>query len=118
MLWYRIFDGSNWITTNLTWTGAIELNLGEGTYWAFIWANDTYGNEIGTVIAFTVQDGTSGGWDSWIIFLIICIGAVCGVAVVYRVRKSQKKKKKAEKPKESKLATGAFAERVKPKDLI
>jgi hypothetical protein len=37
--------------------------------------------------------------------------------MVYRVKKSQKKKKKAEKPKDSKLAAGTFAERVKPKDL-
>jgi hypothetical protein len=51
------------------------------------------------------------------IFLIIVVGVVCGAVVVYRVKKSQKRKKKSEKPKDSKLAPGTFAERVKPKDL-
>jgi len=116
-IWYRIFDGNNWLTENLTWTETSEINLADGTYWAFIWANDTHGNEIGTIIVFTIHYEANGGWESWILFLIIGIGAVCTVVVVYRIKKSQKKKKTTAKPKESKSATGTFAERVKPKDL-
>ncbi|NVM29627.1 MAG: immune inhibitor A [Candidatus Helarchaeota archaeon] len=113
-IWYRIFDGTSWITGNITWTETLTLQLGNGNYLLYIWVNDTQGNEVSIVISFTVQITTPGGPNNFIwIIVIIIIGAVTAVVILYRTKKSRKKKKS--KAKDAK-ALKSFAERVKPMD--
>ena len=112
-IWYRIFNGTSWITGNITWTGAITLLLSNGDYLLYIWVNDTQGNEISVVISFTVQITPPKGPNNFIWIIIIIIGAIASVMIVYKTKKSRKKKKS--KAKDIK-AVQSFAERVKSID--
>ncbi|NVM31033.1 MAG: hypothetical protein HWN65_19485 [Candidatus Helarchaeota archaeon] len=54
-MWYRIRNGSDWITSNLTWSEGAEHVLPDGPYTLFAWANDTKGYESLTTVAFGID---------------------------------------------------------------
>ncbi|MHA1266171.1 MAG: hypothetical protein ACTSRS_13140 [Candidatus Helarchaeota archaeon] len=55
-LWYRVRNETSWITSNLTWSAGAELNLPDGIYTLYAWANDTKGyNSPPTVVAFSID---------------------------------------------------------------
>ncbi len=43
-MWYRVRNATGWIIVNTTWNVGAQLNLNDGTYTLYAWANDTEGN--------------------------------------------------------------------------
>lgn len=113
-IWYNIFNGTDWITGNMTWIEPINIQLEDGNYILFIWVNDTQGNQIFLAIYFNIETSPSPkGFDKvWVIIIIIAVGAIVSF-ITFRYKKTKKKK---QSKNYSSRARDSFAERVKPVD--
>lgn len=60
-LWFRIQNTTHWITENITWLSETIVNLNDGSYSLFAWANDSVGQISAPAIVKFAIDTTAPG---------------------------------------------------------